>query len=138
MNQSTQSRASAYGLRSIRALNALLSRSRLNETKAVGDEYAAIAMRAQAAINSLWNSGDGADANADKLTLERALKLALFHPTVLCRLALHHVWVRPWASPMPSPSAAVSLKVAMTMCRLRVFYLSGDMAEILSNVGRTQ
>src|SRR5262249_6529084 len=56
-------------------VNVLTSRSRLLETKLVGDDHAAIAESVRQSLSALWATDRGPETGANKLMLERALKL---------------------------------------------------------------
>ena len=107
------------------------SRSRLLETKAVGDEHAAIAERARHAVALLWDQSL-ADA-AGPLALERAKKLANF-------FAQPFFCAEPWTK---RPGSFVSARDALRGCAeildglhddvpVEAFYFTGSLAEIRS------
>src|SRR5262249_11009979 len=57
------------------AVDVLTSRSRLLESKAVGEEHVATAERVRTALAALWADRGGLQSGTDRLMLERALKL---------------------------------------------------------------
>jgi RNA polymerase sigma factor (sigma-70 family) len=120
------------------AVDVLATRSRLIETKAVSDDHAMIAERARQAIAALWSADDPSKSRADKLMLERALKL-------------QNYFTQPFFTAEPytkRPGTTVSLADALQTCRdildgryddlpTDAFYFSGGIEEIRGNVGRT-
>jgi RNA polymerase sigma factor (sigma-70 family) len=119
------------------AVDVLTSRSRLLETKAVGDEHTMVAERVRRALAALWADGRGRSSGGDKLMLERALKLQnYFTQPFFC--------AEPYTK---RPGVTVTAADALRTCRdildgqyddvpVDAFYFSGDMAEIRANVGR--
>jgi F0F1-type ATP synthase beta subunit len=119
------------------AVDLLTSRSRLIETKAISSDHAMICERVRQAIAALW-AADRREGGADKLMLERALKL-------------QNYFTQPFFIAEPytkRPGATVSLAQSLETCRdildgryddllADAFYFSGDMDEIRGNVGRT-
>jgi RNA polymerase sigma factor (sigma-70 family) len=117
-------------------VDVLTSRSRLLEARLVGADHAAIAQEVRQALAALW----AADrcSNADRLMLERALKL-------------QNYFTQPFfvAEPFTKrPGTTVPLAEALRTCRgilagdfddlpTDAFFFSGDMAEIRTNIGRS-
>jgi len=110
-------------------INPRTSRSRLLETKAVGDEHAQIAERARQALTTLRDPA--LVAAADALALERARKLAYF-------FAQPFFCAEPWTK---KPGSYVSLKDSLCACAeildgrhddlpVEAFYFSGNLDEI--------
>ena len=107
------------------------SRSRLLETKAVGDEHAALAAGVRQALAALWNTGDRSDAAGDPLMLERARKLANY-------FAQPFFVAEPYTR---RPGSYVGLQEALDTCRdilagrhddlpTGAFYFAGGIEEI--------
>src|SRR5262249_39659919 len=118
-------------------VDVLTSRSRLIETRAVGEEHAAIAARVRDAIAALWASSGRTERSADKLTLERALKLQNYFPQPF-------YVAEPYTE---RPGTTVGLAGALATCRdildgrhddlpAEAFFFSGGIDEIRGNVGR--
>jgi RNA polymerase sigma-70 factor (ECF subfamily) len=119
-------------------VDVLTSRSRLLETKAVGDAHATTAERTRQALASLWAGHAGSKPDADPLMLERALKVQnYFTQPFFC--------AEPYTK---RPGVTVSAAEALRTCReileghydqvpTGAFFFSGGMAEIRANVGRT-
>jgi RNA polymerase sigma factor (sigma-70 family) len=119
------------------AVDVLTSRSRLLETKAVGEEHVATAERVRHALAALWANRGRSQSGAEGLMLERALKL-------------QNYFTQPFYIAEPytkRPGATVSLTEALQTCRdildgrydavpVDAFYFSGGMAEIQANPGR--
>jgi F0F1-type ATP synthase beta subunit len=117
------------------AVDVLTSRSRLVETKAVGDEHAMIRERVRQAIAALWAADRRGDA--DKPMLERALKL-------------QNYFTQPFFIAEPytkRPGATVTATEALRTCReildghyddlaVDAFFFSGGIGEISGNIGR--
>ena len=120
------------------AVDVLTSRSRLLETKAVGEEHVATAERVRHALAALWADRGRLQSGTDGLMLERALKL-------------QNYFTQPFyiAEPFTKrPGATVTLAEALQTCRdildgrydalpVDAFYFSGGIAEIQANPGRT-
>ena len=71
-------------------LDVLTSRSRLLQTKAVGDEHVAIATRVRRALAALWSADGHLKSGTDHATPRARLEAAeLFHAAVLCRGTLY-------------------------------------------------
>jgi RNA polymerase sigma factor (sigma-70 family) len=109
----------------------LSSRSRLLESKAIGDRHASIAERARQAVALLWD--EGLAAAAGPLAVERATKLANF-------FAQPFFCAEPWTQ---RPGSHVSLQDALQGCAeildglhddlpAKAFYFDGTIAEIRS------
>lgn len=107
------------------------SRSRLLETKAVGDEHAALAAGVRQALAALWNTGDRSDAAGDPLMLGRARKLANY-------FAQPFFVAEPYTR---RPGSYVGLQEALDTCRdilagrhddlpTGAFYFAGGIEEI--------
>jgi RNA polymerase sigma factor (sigma-70 family) len=117
-------------------VDVLTSRSRLLETKAVGNDHAAIAEAVRQALSMFW-APDGRSEAADKLMLERARKLQYF-------FAQPFFVAEPYTK---RPGTTVSLAESLRICRgildgqyddlpTDAFYFGGDLAEIQANIGR--
>lgn len=107
-------------------------RSRLLETKAVGDDHAAIAERARQALSLLLDPAVA--ETADQIILQRARKLANF-------FAQPFFCAEPWTK---RPGSHVSLKDALQGCReildglhddlpVEAFYFTGGIDEICAH-----
>jgi F0F1-type ATP synthase beta subunit len=118
-------------------VDVLTSRSRLLESKAVGDEHAAIAGRAREAIAALRAADEERLMGTDPLLLERARKLQNF-------FAQPFFVAEPYTK---RPGSHVSLSDALRGCRdildgthddlpVEALYFSGSMAEIRVRAGR--
>ena len=119
-------------------VDVLTSRSRLLETKAVGDAHATTAERTRQALASLWAGNAGSGPGADALMLERALKVQnYFTQPFFC--------AEPYTK---RPGVSVNAAEALRTCAdildghydeipTDAFFFSGGMAEIRANVGRT-
>jgi F0F1-type ATP synthase beta subunit len=119
------------------AVDVLTSRSRLLETKAVGEEHVATAERVRHALAALWANRGRSQSGAEGLMLERALKL-------------QNYFTQPFYIAEPytkRPGATVSLTEALQTCRaildgrydglpVDAFYFKGGMAEIEANPAR--
>jgi RNA polymerase sigma factor (sigma-70 family) len=113
------------------AVDVLTSRSRLLETKAVGEEHVATAERVRDALAALWADRGRSQSDADGLMLERALKL-------------QNYFTQPFyiAEPFTKrPGSTVTVTEALQTCRdildgrydtvpVGAFYFKGGMAEI--------
>jgi RNA polymerase sigma factor (sigma-70 family) len=116
------------------AVDVLTSRSRLLETKAVGEEHVATAERVRHALAALWANRGRSQSGAEGLMLERALKL-------------QNYFTQPFYIAEPytkRPGATVSLTEALQTCRdilngrydavpVDAFYFKGSIAEIEAN-----
>src|SRR5215813_199506 len=116
------------------AVDVLTSRSRLLETKAVGEEHVATAERVHDALAALWADRSRSQSGVDGKMLERALKL-------------QNYFTQPFyiAEPFTKrPGATVNLAEALQTCRdildgrydavpVEAFYFKGGMAEIQAN-----
>jgi len=114
------------------AVDVLTSRSRLLESKALGEEHASTAERVRAALAALWV--DRGRSGGDRLLLERALKL-------------QNYFTQPFYIAEPytkRPGATVSVAEALQTCRdildgryddvpIEALYFKGGMAEIEAN-----
>jgi F0F1-type ATP synthase beta subunit len=115
-------------------MDVLTSRSRLLETKAVGDEHVATADRVRDALAELWADRGRSQSGADGLMLERALELQNYftQPFYIAE---------PWNK---RPGATVNLAESLQTCRdildgrydavpIDAFYFKGGIAEIEAN-----
>jgi RNA polymerase sigma factor (sigma-70 family) len=116
------------------AVDVLTSRSRLLESKAVGDEHVATAERVRDALAALWADRGRSQSGADELMLERALKL-------------QNYFTQPFYIAEPytkRPGSTVSVKETLRTCRdildgrydavpVAAFYFKGGIAEIEAN-----
>jgi RNA polymerase sigma factor (sigma-70 family) len=119
-------------------IDALVSRSRWLEARAMGDEHATIAGRVRQALALLWETRGEPNSRNDRLLLERALKIQnYFAQPFFC--------TEPWTG---LRGVTVSATEALRTCReilggqhddvpVQAFYFSGGIAEIRSNIGRT-
>jgi len=119
-------------------VNVLTSRSRLVETKLVGDDHAAIAESVRRSLSALWATDRGPETGANKLMLERALKLQNYFTQPFFAAEFY----------TKRPGATVPLAESLRTCRgildgqyddlpTEAFYFSGGIAEIRTNIGRT-
>jgi F0F1-type ATP synthase beta subunit len=113
------------------AVNVLTSRSRLLESKAVGEEHVATAERVRHALAALWADRGRSQSGADGLMLERALKL-------------QNYFTQPFYIAEPytkRPGSTVSVKETLQTCRdildgrydavpVDAFYFKGSISEI--------
>jgi RNA polymerase sigma factor (sigma-70 family) len=116
------------------AVDVLTSRSRLVETKAVGEEHVATAERVRHALEALWANRGRPQSDAEGLMLERALKL-------------QNYFTQPFYIAEPytkRPGATVSVAEALQTCRdildgrydalpVDSFYFKGGITEIQAN-----
>lgn len=113
------------------AVDLRTSRSRLLETKAVGDEHVGLAARVRQALTALWDTDDLPDAAGDPVVLERSRKLANYfaQPFFVAEPYTHR------------PGTYVALEEALATCRdilegrhddipERAFYFAGGIEEI--------
>jgi RNA polymerase sigma factor (sigma-70 family) len=116
------------------AVDVVTSRSRLLESKVVGEEHVATAERARHALAALWANRGRSQSGAEGLMLERALKL-------------QNYFTQPFYIAEPytqRPGATVSVTEALQTCRdildgrydavtVEAFYFKGGISEIEAN-----